>query len=733
MSIKIALAGNPNCGKTTLFNNLTGSNQYVGNWPGVTVEKKEGKLKGEKDVIIQDLPGIYSLSPYTLEEVVSRTYLVKEKPDAILNIIDGTNIERNLYLTTQLIELGIPVVMAVNMIDLVRKNGDTIDLKKLSKELGCQAVEISALKGEGTEAAAKAAIAAAKAGKASEELPHVFTGSVEHAIAHIEESIQGKVDDHFLRWYAVKLFERDDKVQDELKLDKSLLAHIDDHIKDCENEMDDDAESIITNQRYAYINTVVERAVRKKARVEHLTVSDKIDQIVTNRVLALPIFALVMFLMYSLSMGTSIADGGWSIGTFATDWTNDVLFGEIVPNALGGFLEGIGVAGWLYGLIMDGIVAGVGAVLGFVPQMLVLFFLLSILEDVGYMSRVAFIMDRIFRKFGLSGKSFIPMLVGTGCGVPGVMASRTIENDRDRRMTIMTTCFIPCGAKMPIIGLFAGALFGGSSWVATSAYFIGFAAIIISGIILKKTKLFAGDPAPFVMELPSYHVPAWGNVLRVTWERGWSFIKRAGTVILASTIILWFLQGFGFEDGAFCMVEDQDNSILAIVASAISWIFIPQGFGDWRATVASISGLIAKENVVGTFGVLYHYADELSENGDEIWPEVAANFTAISAYSFMIFNLLCAPCFAAMGAIKREMNNGKWTAIAIGYMCLLAYCASLVVYQIGGLIAGEVSFNFFTVVAIAIVVLTIYLLFRPNKYEGVNEVKFDEKKAVASK
>ena len=732
MSIKIALAGNPNCGKTTLFNALTGSNQYVGNWPGVTVEKKEGKLKGAEDVIIQDLPGIYSLSPYTLEEVVARSYLVGEKPDAILNIIDGTNIERNLYLTTQLIELGIPVVMAVNMIDLVRKNGDKIDLKKLSEELGCQAVEISALKNEGSEKAAQMAAAAAKAGKVA-ELPHVFTGSVEHAIAHIEESIQGKVDDHFLRWYAVKLFERDDKVQAELNLDKALLDHIDQHIKDCETEMDDDAESIITNQRYAYINSVVSKAVKKKARVEHLTASDKIDQIVTNRILALPIFAAIMYLMYSLSMGTSIADGGWSIGTFATDWTNDVLFGEIVPNAVGGFLESIGVAGWLYGLIMDGIVAGVGAVLGFVPQMLVLFFLLSILEDVGYMSRVAFIMDRIFRRFGLSGKSFIPVLVGTGCGVPGVMASRTIENERDRRMTIMTTCFIPCGAKMPIIGLFAGALFGGSSWVATSAYFIGFAAIIISGIILKKTKLFAGDPAPFVMELPSYHVPAWGNVLRATWERGWSFIKRAGTVILASTIILWFLQGFGFEDGVFCMVEDQDNSILAIVASAISWIFIPQGFGDWRATVASISGLIAKENVVGTFGVLYHYADELSENGDEIWPEVAANFTAISAYSFMIFNLLCAPCFAAMGAIKREMNNGKWTAIAIGYMCLLAYCASLVVYQIGGLIAGEVSFNIFTVVAIAIVVLTIYLLFRPNKYEGVNEVKFDEKKAVASK
>ena len=718
MSIKIALAGNPNCGKTTLFNSLTGSNQYVGNWPGVTVEKKEGKLKGHEDVIIQDLPGIYSLSPYTLEEVVARGYLVSEKPDAILNIIDGTNIERNLYLTTQLIELGIPVVMAVNMIDLVRKNGDKIDLHKLSKELGCAAVEISALKGEGCRQAAEQAVAAAKAARTG-ELPHVFTGSVEHAIAHIEESIQGKVDARFLRWYAVKLFERDEKVQEELALDKELLAHIEQHIADCEAEMDDDAESIITNQRYAYISTVVSKSVKKKPRAENLTLSDKVDRIVTNRIFALPIFALVMFLMYSLSMGTSIADGGWSIGTFATDWTNDTLFGEIVPNALGGLLESIGIADWLYGLIMDGIVAGVGAVLGFVPQMLVLFFLLSILEDIGYMARVAFIMDRIFRKFGLSGKSFIPMLVGTGCGVPGVMASRTIENERDRRMTIMTTCFIPCGAKMPIIGLFAGALFGGSTWVATSAYFIGFAAIVISGIILKKTKLFAGDPAPFVMELPAYHIPAWGNVLRATWERGWSFIKRAGTVILASTIILWFLQGFGFENGAFGMVEDQDNSVLAAIAGCISWIFIPLGFGDWRATVASISGLIAKENVVGTFGVLYHYAGELSDNGDEIWPEVAANFTAISAYSFMIFNLLCAPCFAAMGAIKREMNNGKWTAVAIGYMCLLAYCAALVVYQIGGLITGEIGFNLFTIVAAALVALVLYLLFRPNKYENV--------------
>ena len=718
MSIKIALAGNPNCGKTTLFNSLTGSNQYVGNWPGVTVEKKEGKLKGHEDVIIQDLPGIYSLSPYTLEEVVARGYLVSEKPDAILNIIDGTNIERNLYLTTQLIELGIPVVMAVNMIDLVRKNGDKIDLHKLSKELGCAAVEISALKGEGCRQAAEQAVAAAKAARTG-ELPHVFTGSVEHAIAHIEESIQGKVDARFLRWYAVKLFERDEKVQEELALDKELLAHIEQHIADCEAEMDDDAESIITNQRYAYISTVVSKSVKKKPRAENLTLSDKVDRVVTNRIFALPIFALVMFLMYSLSMGTSIADGGWSIGTFATDWTNDILFGEIVPNALGGLLESIGIADWLYGLIMDGIVAGVGAVLGFVPQMLVLFFLLSILEDIGYMARVAFIMDRIFRKFGLSGKSFIPMLVGTGCGVPGVMASRTIENERDRRMTIMTTCFIPCGAKMPIIGLFAGALFGGSTWVATSAYFIGFAAIVISGIILKKTKLFAGDPAPFVMELPAYHIPAWGNVLRATWERGWSFIKRAGTVILASTIVLWFLQGFGFENGAFGMVEDQDNSVLAAIAGCISWIFIPLGFGDWRATVASISGLIAKENVVGTFGVLYHYAGELSDNGDEIWPEVAANFTAISAYSFMIFNLLCAPCFAAMGAIKREMNNGKWTAVAIGYMCLLAYCAALVVYQIGGLITGEIGFNLFTIVAAALVALVLYLLFRPNKYENV--------------
>ena len=727
MAIKIALAGNPNCGKTTLFNDLTGSNQYVGNWPGVTVEKKEGKLKGHNDVVIQDLPGIYSLSPYTLEEVVARGYLVGEKPDAILNIIDGTNIERNLYLTTQLIELGIPVVMAVNMIDRVRKNGDKIDLKRLSKELGCEAIEISALKGEGSRQAAELAVAAARDHQAG-ELPHVFTGSVEHALAHIEESIQGKVDDRFLRWYAVKLFERDDKVQAELGLDPALLKHLDLHITDCEKEMDDDAESIITNQRYAYINTVVTRAVQKKARADHLTVSDKIDRIVTNRILALPTFAVIMAAIYTLSMGST----DFAIGRIATDWTNDVLFGEVVPPAITGFLESVGCAPWLQGLVVDGIVAGVGAVLGFVPQMLVLFLMLSLLEDVGYMARVAFIMDRIFRKFGLSGKSFIPMLVGTGCGVPGVMASRTIENERDRRMTIMTTCFIPCSAKMPIIGLFAGALFGGSGLVATSAYFIGMAAIIVSGIMLKKTKLFAGDPAPFVMELPAYHVPAWGNVLRATWERGWSFIKRAGTVILASTIILWFLQGFGFTESGFGMVEDNNTSLLASIGGLVSWIFAPLGFGAWQATVATVTGLIAKENVVGTFGVLYGFA-EVAENGDEIWVNIARDFTMLSAYSFMIFNLLCAPCFAAMGAIKREMNSPKWTAIAIGYMCLLAYCTALVVYQLGGFITGEVSFNFFTLVAAALVALALWLLFRRNPYEDTPETVQVPRKAATSR
>ena len=706
MELKIALAGNPNCGKTTLFNALTGSNQYVGNWPGVTVEKKEGRLKSDRDVIIQDLPGIYSLSPYTLEEVVARSYLVGEKPDAILNIIDGTNIERNLYLTTQLIELGLPVVMAVNMIDLVRKNGDRIDLKKLGSALGCEALEISALKGEGSEQAALAAVQAAKGGR-SGELPHVFTGSVEHALAHIEESIQGRVDDRFLRWYAVKLFERDEKVQAELHLDAAALAHIDAHIADCEKEMDDDAESIITNQRYACINKVVEKAVAKKSRPGTLTTSDKIDRVVTNRVLALPIFALVMWAVYAIAMG--------GFGSFLTDWTNDVLVGEIVQGSVSALLESVGCADWLTGLVVDGIIGGVGAVIGFVPQMLVLFLLLSVLEDVGYMARVAFIMDRIFRRFGLSGKSFIPMLISSGCGVPGIMASRTIENERDRRMTIMTTTFIPCGAKMPIIGLIAGALFGGSGMVAVSAYFIGVAAVVVSGILLKKTRPFAGEPAPFVMELPAYHVPAWGNVLRATWERGWSFIKRAGTVIVVSSIVLWFLQGFGFEGGAFCMVEEQDNSILAVIASAVCGVFAPLGFGSWKAAVAVITGLIAKENVVSTFAVLYHFGGELAENGDEIWSLVAADYTRLSAYSFMLFNLLCAPCFAAMGAIRREMNSPKWTLAAIGYMCGFAYAVSLMVYQLGGLLLGEVSFGAGTVAALLVLAALVWLLVRKDR------------------
>ena len=776
MDIKIALAGNPNCGKTTLFNALTGSNQYVGNWPGVTVEKKEGKLKGHKEVVIQDLPGIYSLSPYTLEEVVARNYLVKEQPDAILNIVDGTNIERNLYLTTQLIELGLPVVVAVNMIDLVRKNGDKIDLTKLGKALGCEVVEMSALKGEGGVEAAEKAMALAQAHKAG-ELPHVFTGSVEHAIAHIEESIQGKVSDRYLRWYAIKVFERDEKVMEELNFDPDLKAHLEEHIVDCENELDDDAESIITNQRYAYISGVVHKAVVKKAVKNSLTISDKIDQIVTNRILALPIFVCVMFLIYAIAMG----DFAVSIGTHLTDWANDGVFGDgwLVPfvsdvdgweDASGEFEEAEAIieayeAGdtevyfyddetgdtdvvvvdevaynealeveepdpteygvWVPGipalieggldaincndgvksLVLDGIVGGVGAVLGFVPQMLVLFLLLAILEDVGYMARVAFIMDRIFRRFGLSGKSFIPMLVATGCGVPGVMASRTIEQDRDRKMTIMTTCFIPCGAKMPIIAMFAVALFGGNkTLVATSAYFIGVAAVIVSGIILKKFKAFAGEPAPFVMELPSYHAPSATNVFRATWERGWSFIKRAGTIILLSTIILWFFNGFGFENGAFCMVSDSEFSLLASVGRTVAWIFAPLGFGSWQATVATVTGLIAKEEVVSTFGVLY--PGNLTMN-------IQGAYTAIAAYSFMIFNLLCAPCFAAMGAIKREMNNAKWTWAAIGYMCGFAYVVSLIVYQLGGLIAGTVSFSVFTVVAVALAAGLLFLLFRP--------------------
>ena len=708
MELKIALAGNPNCGKTTLFNDLTGSNQYVGNWPGVTVEKKEGRLKGHKDVIIQDLPGIYSLSPYTLEEVVARNYLVGEQPDAILNIVDGTNIERNLYLTTQLIELGLPVVVAVNMMDLVRKNGDRIDGKKLSAALGCTVLEISALKGEGSTAAAEKAMDLALSQR-SGELPHVFTGSVEHAIAHIEESIQGKVDDRYLRWYAIKLSERDEKVLAELKLDEALKAHLEKHIQDCEQELDDDAESIITNQRYAYISGVVEKSVQKGRARHDLTVSDKIDRVVTNRILALPIFAAVMFLVYWIAMGP--------FGTFLTDWTNDVLGSEWLQGGSRSVLESWGCAEWLTGLVSDGIVAGVGAVLGFVPQMLVLFLMLALLEDVGYMARVAFIMDRIFRKFGLSGKSFIPMLIGSGCGVPGVMASRTIENERDRRMTIMTTCFIPCGAKMPIIGLFAGAIFGGSGLVAVSAYFIGVAAIVISGILLKKTKGFAGDPAPFVMELPAYHTPAAGNVLRATWERGWSFIKRAGTVIVASSIILWFLQGFGFTESGFGMVEDNNSSLLAAIGGAVCVIFAPLGFGNWQSTVATVTGLIAKENVVSTFGVLFGLGADLAEDDPGLQASIATHFTALSAYSFMVFNLLCAPCFAAMGAIKREMNSPKWTMAAIGYMCGFAYLVSLMIYQLGGLVTGEVSFGIGTVAGVLALVFLGYLLVRRNKYE----------------
>ena len=736
MELKIALAGNPNCGKTTLFNALTGSNQYVGNWPGVTVEKKEGKLKGHKDVVIQDLPGIYSLSPYTLEEVVARNYLVSEKPDAILNIVDGTNIERNLYLTTQLIELGLPVVVAVNMMDLVRKNGDTIDLARLGAALGCEVVEMSALKGEGGMEAAEKAVALAQTHRAG-ELPHVFTGSVEHAIAHIEESIQGRVDEGYLRWYAIKLFERDEKVLEDLKLDQTLAEHLEAHIADCEKELDDDAESIITNQRYAYISGVVRRTVQKKAPKGSLSVSDKIDRVVTNRILALPIFAVIMFCIYAIAMGTSVADGGVGIGTFGTDWANDVLFGEIVPNFFDSILTALGVSGWLYGLIMDGIVAGVGAVLGFVPQMLVLFFLLAILEDVGYMARVAFIMDRIFRRFGLSGKSFIPMLVATGCGVPGIMASRTIEQDRDRKMTIMTTGFIPCGAKMPIIGLFAGAVFGESPWVATSAFFIGIAAVIISGIMLKKFRAFAGEPAPFVMELPTYHAPSMTGVLRATWERGWSFIKRAGTIILLSSIVLWFLQGYGFVDGAFAAVEDNNDSLLAAIGSAIAWVFYPLGWmGDmaWKATVATITGLIAKEEVVNTFGVLYQYAGEadLLEDSHDIWMAIGADFGAVTAYSFMIFNLLCAPCFAAMGAIKREMNNTKWTLGAIGYMCGFAYVVSMIVYQLGGLITDEAVFSLWTVVAAAALAGMVYLLLRRG-YQGGHESRDLTSVAAAAK
>ena len=812
MDIKIALAGNPNSGKTTLFNALTGSNQFVGNWPGVTVEKKEGKLKKHDDVVIMDLPGIYSLSPYTLEEVVARNYLISERPDAILNIIDGTNLERNLYLTTQLTELGIPVVVAVNMMDVVEKNGDKINTEELARELGCKVVEISALKGTGVMEAAEAAIEASKGEKTVPQ--HTFSGPVEHALAHIEEVTVHDMPEEQQRWYAIKVFERDDKVLEQMNIPADKLAHIEEDIKAAEKELDDDSESIITNERYVYIASII-KGCYKKAKEGALSTSDKIDKIVTNRWLALPIFAVVMFIVYYFSITT--------VGTMATDWVNDGVFGDgfhffgigtsayeeaaeeyVVPGAMveafeeaaeeAGIdleeatvndlanitataylyddetgeveeeipvdymdyqkaskreepdpadygvwvpgvpvlvksgLDAIGCNDLLKSLILDGIVAGVGAVLGFVPQMLVLFIFLAFLEGCGYMARIAFIMDRIFRKFGLSGKSFIPMLIGTGCGIPGVMASRTIENERDRRMTIMTTTFIPCGAKLPIIALIAGALFNNAGWVAASAYFVGVAAIIVSGIMLKKTKMFAGDPAPFVMELPAYHLPTVGSILRSMWERGWSFIKKAGTVILLSTIVLWFLQGFGFADGGFGMVDDLNDSILAKIGNAIAWIFVPLGWGDWKAAVATVTGLIAKENVVGTFGVLYGGFDEVAENGWEIWANLRENFTALSSYSFLIFNLLCAPCFAAIGAIKREMNSAKWTWFAIGYQCGFAYAVSLIVYQIGSAFTGNLNIVGL-IAAIVLLVFFGFMLFRPYK----ESTKLEQKVRVSKK
>ena len=708
----IALAGNPNCGKTTLFNALTGSNQFVGNWPGVTVEKKEGKLKGHKDVTITDLPGIYSLSPYTLEEVVARNYLINERPDAILNIVDGTNIERNLYLSTQLMELGIPVIMAVNMMDIVEKNGDKIHIDKLAKSLGCEVVEISALKGTGVQKAAEKAVVIAE--KKNRNIPvHKFASEVEAVLESIEEKLSGIVPEEQKRFFAIKLLERDDKIREQV----SNLPDVSAEIAKIEEEMDDDTESIITNERYVYISSIIDHCFTR-GKKDKVTTSDKIDRIVTNRFLALPIFAVIMFIVYYVSVTT--------VGTWATDWANDGVFGDGwslfglvdvpgVPVVIGNLLDAVNCAPWLEGLILDGIVAGVGAVLGFVPQMLVLFIFLAFLESCGYMARVAFIMDRIFRKFGLSGKSFIPMLIGTGCGVPGVMASRTIENDRDRKMTIMTTTFIPCGAKLPIIALIAGALFGGASWVAPSAYFVGIAAIICSGIILKKTKMFSGEPAPFVMELPAYHMPTVSNVLRSMWERGWSFIKKAGTVILLSTIVVWFTSYFGWVDGQFRMLEDLelDHSILARVGSAVAWIFAPLGWGNWKSAVAAITGLVAKENVVGTFGILYGFS-EVAEDGTEIWGSLAGSMTAVAAYSFLVFNLLCAPCFAAMGAIKREMNNAKWFWFAIGYQTLLAYVVSLCIYQIGTLITAG-TFGIGTIVAFLLVAGFVYLLVRPYK------------------
>ena len=724
MGVKIALAGNPNSGKTTLFNALTGSNQFVGNWPGVTVEKKEGKWKEDKEVVIMDLPGIYSLSPYTLEEVVARNYLITERPDAILNIVDGTNLERNLYLTTQLLELGIPVVMAINMMDIVRKNGDEINTKKLAEKLGCEVVTISALKGDGIKDAASRAVKHAGQ-KAGQESVHEFAPEVENYLNEIEGRLGYEIPEEQKRFYAIKLFERDDKIKDAMK----NAPDVEDIIARAEKEMDDDAESIITNERYVYISSIIGECVTKAKKGEKLTTSDKIDRIVTNRWLALPIFAVVMFVVYYVSVST--------VGDWATTWANDGVFGDgwhlfgikslfipSVPSIIEGALNAVGCADWLSGLILDGIVAGVGAVLGFVPQMLVLFIFLAFLESCGYMARVAFIMDRIFRKFGLSGKSFIPMLIGTGCGVPGVMASRTIENDRDRKMTIMTTTFIPCGAKLPIIALIAGALFNGAWWVAPSAYFVGIAAIICSGIILKKTKMFAGEPAPFVMELPAYHMPTVSNVLRSMWERAWSFIKKAGTIITLSTIVVWFLLNFGWTDAGFGMLNfdglegaameaAQAECVLAKIGNLISWIFTPLGWGDWKMTVAAITGLVAKENVVGTFGQLFGFA-EVAEDGQEIWGTLANSMSQIAAYSFLVFNLLCAPCFAAMGAIKREMNNAKWFWFAIGYQCLLAYLVSLCIFQFGTLFTGG-GFGIGTVAAIVILIGFLYMLFRPYK------------------
>ena len=703
--LNVALAGNPNSGKTTLFNTLTGANQYVGNWPGVTVEKKEGLYKDDNNIQITDLPGIYSLSPYTLEEVVSREYLLNEKVDVILNIVDGSNLERNLYLTTQLLELAIPVVVAVNMLDVIEKRGDHIHYEQLSKELGCPVVPISALKNKGIKELMNKVRSVAHH---RSQAKNIYHQKINDVLSELKKLLPSSIDTKKALFYSVKLFERDEKI-----ISAYQIQNNEEIIVRLENELDDDSESIITDARYSYITHIIEECYRK-GNHEKLTTSDKIDKIVTNRVLALPIFAFVMFIVYYVSVTT--------VGTFVTDWTNDVLFGEIIPPAIESFLTSIHCASWLQGLILDGIVAGVGAVLGFVPQMFVLFAFLAVLEDCGYMARIAFIMDRIFRKFGLSGKSFIPMLIGSGCGVPGIMASRTIESDRDRKMTIITTTFIPCGAKLPIIALIAGALFGGAAWVSPSCYFLGVAAIIISGIILKKTKLFVGDPAPFVMEMPEYHLPRIINVLRSMWERGWSFIKKAGTIILLSTIVIWFLQTFGFENGHFMMVEDMNHSLLAIIGKTFAWIFTPLGWGNWKGAVASITGLVAKENVVATFGQLYGFG-EVAEDGAEIWGTLAASFTTLSAYSFLAFNLLCAPCFAAIGAIKREMNNRKWTVFAISYQCIFAYVVALIIYQLGNLLMYGI-FGFGTIVAIVCVGVMIYLLVRPAKKADLLEVEF---------